>query len=174
MSSDAIFWLQLVVGLGVFTLMAAWYVWPRLVKLPLASALAPLLWVQVFRYVGMTLLVKGMIDPNLSQSLLKDGAYGDLLAAALAFASIVALRFTWRYAVPLVWVANLWGFLDLLNVVRGVITKDVPSYHLESIWYIYTFYAPLVVVSAVMIFIVLLKAKSWKRAPGPEPVTAQG
>ena len=162
MNSDAIFWLQLAAGLVVFSLMALWYVWPRLIRLPLSSALAPLHWVQVFRYVGMTLLVKGMIDPRLPHSLLKDGAYGDLVAGALAFASILALRFKWRFALALVWVANLWGFLDVLNVVRSVITKNVPSYHLESIWFIYTFYAPLVVVSAVMIFVVLAKSRSWR------------
>jgi hypothetical protein len=174
MNSDAIFWFQIAVSVVIFSLMAEWYVWPRLTKLPLNSALAPLLWVQVFRYCGMTLLVKGMLDPRLSHSLLKDGAYGDLIAATLALASIFALRFKWRYAIPLVWVANTWGFLDVLNVLRGVITKNVPSYHLESIWYIYTFYAPLVVVSAVMIFVVLSKSRSWNRVAVRAPVTAQG
>jgi hypothetical protein len=163
MSSDAIFWLQILVGVGVFSLMAAWYVWPQLTRLPLGSALAPLLWVQVFRYIGMTLLVKGMIDPRLPHGLLKDGAYGDLIAGALALLSLITFRLKWRYAVPLVWVANTWGFLDVLNVLRGVITKNVPSYHLESIWFIYTFYAPLVVVSAVMIFVVLVRSRTWKR-----------
>ncbi len=174
MNSYAIFWFQILVGVGVFSLMAVWYVWPQLTKLPLNAALAPLLWVQVFRYVGMTLLVKGMIDPRLSHSLLKDGAYGDLIAATLALASILALRVKWRYAIPLVWVANTWGSLDVLNVLRGVITSHLPHYHLESIWYIYTFYAPLVVVSAVMIFVVLFKARSWTRVTVPEPVTVQG
>ncbi|HET9104010.1 MAG TPA: hypothetical protein VFN55_11725 [Solirubrobacteraceae bacterium] len=174
MTSTAIFWLQIVVGAGVFSLMTAWYVWPQLTNRPLASALAPLLWVQVFRYVGMTLLVTGMIDPHLSRHLLKDGAYGDLIAAALALAAIFALRFKWRYAIPLVWVANLWGSLDVLNVLRGVLTSHLPHYHLESIWYIYTFYAPLVVVSAITIFVVLAKSRSWQGATVPEPVAVQG
>lgn len=164
MNREAIFWLQIAVGVGVFSLMGAWYVWPQLKKRSPSSALAPLLWVQVFRYVGMTLLVAGMVDPKLSHSLLRDGAYGDLIAAALALVSILALRYKWSGAIALVWVANLWGFLDVLNVLRGVITSDVPSYNLESIWYIYTFYAPLVVVSALMIFMVLLKSRSWNEA----------
>ncbi len=164
MNSDAIFWLQILVGVGVFSLMAAWYVWPQLTKRALNSALTPLLFVQVFRYVGMTLLVKGMIDPRLSHNLLRDGAYGDLLAAALALVSIFALRYSWRLALPLVWVANTWGSVDVLNVLRSVIASNVPSYHLASIWYIYTFYAPLVVVSAVMIFVVLFKSRSWNTA----------
>ncbi|MCU4186701.1 hypothetical protein K6U06_20220 [Acidiferrimicrobium sp. IK] len=167
MNSDAIFWLQIGVSVGVVSLITLWYVWPPLTKLSLQAALVPLLFVQVFRYVGMTLLVKGMIDPRLSHNLLRDGAYGDLLAGALALAAIFALRYNWSFAIPLAWVANTWGSLDVVNVLRGVVSSNVPSYHLASIWYIYTFYAPLVVVSAVMIFVVLFKSRSWNKAPVP-------
>jgi len=161
MSREAIFWMQILVGVGVFSLMATWYLWPRLIRFPVKSALTLLLWVQVFRYVGMTLLVEGMIDPEMPHSLLRDGAYGDLLAAALAFASILALRHGLRGAIALVWIANSWAFADVLNVLRSIITSNVASYNLESIWFIYTFYAPLVVVSSLMIFLVLLKSRSW-------------
>ena len=103
-----------------------------------------------------------MIDPNLPGEFLSSAAYGDLLEAALAFASIFALRSNWRVAVPLVWVTNTWGFVDLLNGVRGVLTLNVPSFNLSTIWYIYTFYAPLVVVSHLIIFGILIKSRSWK------------
>ena len=137
--------------------------WPSLTKLPRNSALVPLLFVHVFRYVGMTLLVEGMIDPKLPREFLSAAAYGDLLAAALALASIFALRSNWRAAIPLVWVANTWGFADLLNGVRGVLQVNVPRFHLSTVWYIYTFYAPLVVVSHLMIFWILIKSKSWNK-----------
>ena len=65
MSSTAIFWLQVLVSVGVVTLITVWYVWPRLVTRDLNSALVPLLFVNVFRFVGMGLLVKGMVDPRL-------------------------------------------------------------------------------------------------------------
>ena len=127
------------------------------------SALIPLLFVHVFRYVGMTLLVTGMVDPKLPREFLSSAAYGDLLAAALALASIFALRSNWRVAVPLVWVTNTWGFVDLLNGVRGVLQLNVPSFNLATFWYVYTFYAPLVVVSHLMIFWILIKRRSWKK-----------
>ena len=76
----------------------AWYVWPSLTKLPRNSALIPLIFVHVFRYVGMTLLVTGMVDPRLPRDFLSNAAYGDLIAAALALASIFALRTNWRVA----------------------------------------------------------------------------
>ncbi|WP_018911986.1 hypothetical protein [Thiomonas sp. FB-6] len=98
MNSVAIFWMQLLASVVVFGLVAAWYVWPALIRLPRKSALIALLFVHVPRYVGMTLLVTGMIDPKLPGEFLSSAAYGDLLEAALALASILALRSNWRFA----------------------------------------------------------------------------
>lgn len=163
MNSVAIFWLQLLSSAFVFSLVTAWYVWPYLTTLSRYSALILLLFVHVPRYVGMTLLVPGMIDPKLPVAFLSGTAYGDLLEAALALASIFALRGNWRFAIPLVWVANTWGFVDLLNAVRGVFESNVPSFDLKTVWYIYTFYAPSVVISHVVIFWILIKSKSWDK-----------
>jgi len=163
MNNVTIFWIQLLTSGFAFGIVAVWYVWPALTKISRNSALVILLFVHVPRYVGMTLLVTGMVDPKLPREFLSSAAYGDLLEAALAFASIFALRSNWRVAVPMVWVANIWGFADLLNGVRGVLQLNVPSFNLATFWYVYTFYAPLVIVSHVMIFGILLKSKSWKK-----------
>jgi len=163
MNNVTIFWLQLLTSVVVFSTVAVWYVWPSLTKLSRNSALTLLLFVHVPRYVGMTLLVTGMVDPKLPTEFLSGAAYGDLLEAALAFASIFALRSNWRFAIPLVWVTNTWGFLDLLNGVRGVLQLNVPSFDLATFWYVYTFYAPLVLVSHLLIFLVLIKSKFWKK-----------
>ena len=165
MHSVPIFWMQILVSLGIFSLVAAWYVWPQLTRLSRNSALTPLLFVQVFRYVGMTLLVEGMIDPGLTYDFLSRAAYGDLLAAALSLVSIFALRRDWRVAILLVWVANTWGFVDLLNGLRGVLQLNVPSFDLATFWYIYTFYAPFVIVSPLLIYGILSKSGSRKRVP---------
>jgi hypothetical protein len=163
MDDVTIFWIQILTSVFVCALAAVWYAWPLLTKLARNSALIPLLFVHVFRYVGMTLLVTDMIDPRLPREFLSSAAYGDLLAAALALASIFALRSNWRVAVPLVWVANTWGFVDLLNGLRSVLQFNVPSFNLGTFWYIYTFYAPLVIVSHLMIFWILIKSRSWKK-----------
>src|SRR5271167_4471965 len=161
MDSTQIFWMQILTSVFVFAIVAVWYVWPSLTKLSRNSALIALLWVHVPRYVGMTLLVTGMVDPKLPREFLSSAAYGDLLEAALALDSIIALRSNWRFAIPLVWVTNTWGFADLLNGVRGVLQLNVPSFNLATFWYIYTFYAPLVIVSHLMIFWILTNSKSW-------------
>ena len=166
MDNVAIFWLQLLSSAFVFSLVTAWYVWPYLTTLSRNSALTLLLFVHVFRYVGMTLLVSGMVDPKLPSEFLFSAAYGDLLEAVLALASIFALRADWRFAVPLVWVTNTWGVLDLLNGIRGVLSLNVPSFDLSTVWYIYTFYAPAVLISHLLIFWILIKSSEDARVTG--------
>src|ERR1039457_6650749 len=156
MNNVAIFWLQLLSSCIVCTIVVAWYVWPYLIKLTRNSALILLLFVHVFRYLGMTLLVPGMVDPKLPREILFNTAYGDLIAAALALVSIFALRSNWRIGVLFAWAFNMWGFVDLLNALRSVLQVNLPSYNLGTVWYIYTFYAPLVIVSHLMIFWILI------------------
>lgn len=57
MENSTIFWMQILTSVFVFSMMAVWYVWPILIKKTRYSALIPLLFVHVFRYIGMTLLV---------------------------------------------------------------------------------------------------------------------
>src|SRR3954452_10745180 len=137
MNNVTIFWMQLLTSICIFTIIAVWHVWPSLAKLSHNAALMPLLWVHVPRYVGMTLLVTGMVDPKLPSEFLSGAAYGDLIEAAAALVCIFALRSNWRVAVPLVWVTNIWGFVDLLNGVRGVVQLNVPSFNLATFWYVY-------------------------------------
>ncbi|HYV22894.1 MAG TPA: hypothetical protein VEN31_09595 [Candidatus Bathyarchaeia archaeon] len=53
MSTDLIFPAQVVLAFLTMSLLARWYVAPRLTGLPRDSALQPLLVVQAFRYIGL-------------------------------------------------------------------------------------------------------------------------
>ena len=159
--SSTIFWFQILTSVFVFGIVTAWYVWPLLTKRSRDYCLTTLLWVHVFRYVGTTELVVYMIDQTLPAEFRSSAAYGDLLEVTLAFISIFALRSKWRVAIFLVWVTNTWGFLDLLNGLRGVVQLNVPTFNLGSLWYIYVFYAPPVLISHLLIFWILFKSKSW-------------
>ena len=163
MNNVSIFWLQLVASCVVSVAVVVWWVWPSIIKLSPEAALSPLIFVHVFRYVGMSLLVTGMVDAGLPLSFRASAAYGDLVTAGLAFVSILALKSKWRIAIALVWVFNTWGFVDLLNGVRGLLQLNVPSFNLGSFWYVYTFYAPAVLISHLMIFWILIRYKSWQK-----------
>ncbi|MCI0553117.1 MAG: hypothetical protein L0287_19390 [Anaerolineae bacterium] len=157
MDAFQIFGLQTTLSLIVYTLIAKWYVWPRLTALPLHEALVPLLFVHTLRHVGMTVLVAGVVDPDVPQSFTVPLAYGDLVAALLALFSIFALRGRWSLVLPLVWVFNIWGFVDLLNAAYQGIRIDATRYDLGAGWFIPTFFVPALYVTHVMIFMLLLK-----------------
>lgn len=120
MSVRAIFGLQVVLSLVVYSLIARWYVVPRLAALPLRDALTPLLLLHAFRYLGMVFLVPTVVGPALPAAFAVPAAYGDLLAALLALLAIAALRQAWPLAIPLVWLFNVEGTLDLVNAFTKV------------------------------------------------------
>src|SRR5262249_48614594 len=82
--------------------------------------------------------------------------HGDLVAALLALVAIVALRARWPGAIPLAWIANVVGTLDLLYAVYQGISHDVGP-HLGAAWYIPTFAVPALYVTHFMIFEMLVK-----------------
>ena len=52
------------------------------------------------------------------------------------------------------------------NLIHDELILDGSSrFNLATFWYVYTFYAPLVLVSHLMIFAILVKSRSWKRLP---------
>ena len=85
-------------------------------------------------------------------------AMEDLVAAGLAFLALFALRGGWKIAIPLVWVFNIEGILDMINAVaRGVLY--VPAGHFGATYFIPAIIVPALVVTHVIIFILLLRGK---------------
>ena len=66
---------------------------------------------------GMAFLLPGVTATALDARFATPAAYGDLLAAVLAFVAILALRQQWAVAIPLVWLCNIVGTVDLLNAL---------------------------------------------------------
>jgi hypothetical protein len=153
MNAQQIFGLQFVLSLVLYGLLARWYVAPRLAPLPLASALMPLLVLHASRFLGMVFLVPSVAGGPLPSEFAVAAAYGDLLAALLAFASIAALRAGWAMAIPLVWLFNLEGTLDLINALAQGLRHQV---QLGAAYYIPTVAVPALLVTHAMIFSMLL------------------
>src|SRR5256886_16755217 len=139
MGNFEIFGLQFVGSLLVFVLVARWYVAPRLATMPLSAALQPLLLHHATRTLGMTLLVSAVVGPGVPRAFANQVAYGDLIAAVLALVSIAALRARASYAIPLVWIFNIEGFVDLLNALTQGIRLNVATPALGAAWYIPTY-----------------------------------
>ena len=161
MPIDLILPLSIVMGLIAYGLIAKWYVMPVLRTLPRAKALVPLLLLHCFRFIGLAFLIPGVTSQPLDARFSNPAAYGDLLAALLAFLATLALRREWRIASVLVWVFNIEGVLDLLNAVtQGLrFTEDGD---LGSTYFIPAIVVPALLVTHVMVFIILLKGEPEK------------
>ena len=91
------------------------YVWPAVRAMPRYDALRLLAAFHAFRFLGMNFLVSGFVSSELSSDFANKIGWGDLIAAVLALLSMAALSWRWSIAVPIVWIFNIWGTLDLLN-----------------------------------------------------------
>ena len=159
MPIDVILPLSMVMGLAAYGLIAKWYVMPVLLGLPRSRALVPLLLFHCFRFIGLAFLIPGVTSQPLDPRFANPAAYGDLLAALLAFLGILALRRGWRTAIPLVWIFNVEGTLDLLNAVtQGLRYTEDGS--LGATFFIPAVVVPALLVTHVMVFIVLLRGES--------------
>ena len=136
------------------------YVWPALRALPRFDALRLLAAFHAFRFFGMNFLVAGFVSPELSSDFASKIGWGDFIAAVLALFSMAALTWRWSIAYPVVWIFNIWGTLDLLNAYHmGVTQIGNPGLFGAGI-YIPALYVPLLLVSHVLIFMLLLRARS--------------
>src|SRR6266566_4416405 len=130
-----------------YTLIAVWYVVPRLSKQPREEALFP-------QVTG------GALPPGFAAP----AAYGDLLTTGLAWLAAFALRLRPGWALPLVWLFNLVGITDLLFAMYNGAVTGLPFFHLGVAWLLLTFHVPLLLVSHVIVFWILLRAVPSARA----------
>lgn len=156
MTPTAIFLLQFAMSLFVFALIATWYVLPWLARLSAPAALSVLILPHAFRYIGMSFMVPNLNSGGLPETFAISASYGDLLAASLAIGALFALRGRSVVALPLIWIFNIAGSIDLANALRQAEAID----YFGPTWFIPTFLVPALLVSHVMIFARLMRRES--------------
>lgn len=100
-----------------FGIVTKLYIWPPLWVVPLEDALIPLVLPHMFRFIGLSFLVTGVVAPSLQPAFGKPAAYGDLVAAILAIVATLALSVHSSWAVAIVWIFNILGTTDLLHAI---------------------------------------------------------
>jgi hypothetical protein len=141
------------------------YVWPALRAMPRYDALRLLAAFHAFRFLGMNFLVSGFVSPELSSDFASKIGWGDLIAAVLALLSMAAISWRWSIAVPIVWIFNIWGTLDLLNAYYMGVTKIGNPGLFGAGIYIPALYVPLLLVSHILAFMILSTASSVEKTP---------
>src|SRR5271170_4052373 len=113
MTSQLCFFSSIACSFIAWGTVTARYIWPRLRLLQRSEALRPLLILHSFRFIGLAFLVPGVVSPDLPSVFAHSAAYGDIIAAALALLSLIALP--GRFGVFVAWIFNVWGSADILN-----------------------------------------------------------
>ena len=132
------------------------YVWPRIRELPLHAAARPILHLHLFRYIGLALIVPGVVGPNLQAAFAAPAAYGDLVAMALAWVAL--MTGSGRYSRIAIWAFSLWGLSDLLFAFyQATIGVGIETPSLGAAWFIPTVVVPVLLWTHVLVFAMLLR-----------------
>jgi hypothetical protein len=160
MSIDLILPLSMAMGVAAWSLVFLWFAHPWLTDQPFERAIRPVLLLHAFRFIGLMFLIPGVTTEPLDPRFAWPAAYGDLVAAVLAFAALGALAAGRRVGLAAVWVFNAWGLADLVNAVaRGI--RFVPDGDFGAAFWIPMVIVPLLVVTHVYVFGRLVR--EWRR-----------
>lgn len=102
MDVNAIFGLQFLLSLIVWSLIAKWLLAPWLESKPRNEALFWLTIPHAFRYIGMVFLVPGVVSHEMPGTFATYAGYGDLATAVIAILALFSLRYKWFGALALV------------------------------------------------------------------------
>jgi len=145
-----------------FGLIGKWYLWPAIKDLQPRSALTPLLLYACLRVNGLMFLMPGLVSPELPRAFATPTAYGDLTAAVLALLALWPLRTGKPVALPMVWLFNVVGLLELVYANISTFKDHVDPTYLGVSYYLAVLNVPAMVVVHVLIFAYLLRQSAAK------------
>lgn len=153
---------NLVLSTLVFWVAARTYVLRRMKQLNPQAVLTPILLLHSFRHLGLMFLAQGAVHDGMPAQFAYPAALGDLLAAALAMAAILAGTPRW-----LVWVFNIVGTVDLLLAITLATVYGAPAFMGVAYW-IPAFWVPALLVTHYLVFAILIAP------PRQAPAAARG
>ena len=157
MDPFVIFLVQNLLNFTAYGLFAWWWAWPWLSRRPRATALSYLLAPHALRAIGATILVPTVLSGAVPREFAEPVAYGDLLTTVLAIVALIALHYGAGAAIGLAWIANVVGIVDLANALVQGIRFDAGHLPLGAFWFVVTVLVPILWITHVMSFIVLLR-----------------
>ncbi|MHB8756225.1 MAG: hypothetical protein ACYC92_14925 [Candidatus Acidiferrales bacterium] len=131
------------------------YIWPELRLRTRPEALQPLLILHSFRFIGLSMLVPGVVSPDLPAAFAHCAAYGDIIAAILALLSLRLLSS--RAGVAVAWIFNVWGTADLFNAFYQASHSGLLAGQLGAAFFLPTLIVPLLLITHGLVFRILLQ-----------------
>jgi hypothetical protein len=154
------FFASYTVAFIAFGLIGYWYVWPAVRDRAPQAALSPLLLYACLRVNGLMFLMPGLVAEDLPRGFAVPTAYGDLTAVLLALLALWAVRAASPIAVPLLWLFNIVGLLDLVYANVATVTQGVDPAQLGASYYLAVLNVPAMIVVHIIIFAYLRRDRT--------------
>ena len=149
------FFVSIAFGLIAWGIVTAPYFWPALRLQEQAEALRPLLILHSFRFIGLAMLVPGVVSSDLPPAFAHSAAYGDIVAAILALLSLLLLPSA--AGVAAAWLFSFWGSADILNAFYQANHAGLLAGQLGAAYFLPTLAVPLLLITHGLAFRVLLQ-----------------
>jgi hypothetical protein len=158
------FFISYAVAFIALGLTAVWYVWPAMRDRAPKAALTPLLLYSCLRVNGLMFLMPGLVSPDLPREFAMPTAYGDLTAVILALLALAFVRAESVLALPMVWLFNIEGTLDLLYANFSTFKDNVDPAQLGASYFLPAINVPAELIVHVLIFAYLMRAPRMRTA----------
>tara|TARA_R110002020_G_scaffold379911_2_gene591153 strand:- start:1909 stop:2397 length:489 start_codon:yes stop_codon:yes gene_type:complete len=149
--------LQALTGTIAIILGFKYWIQPRISNLSLHEALLPFVFLNTFRYLGLTFMAKEQFYDGFPTEFLTTVGLLDFTTALLAIITAIALKNKWSFAIPLVWIFNIVGFGDLISAFPQFFGLKLYDQNLGFIWLMFVTYGLATFLSHIYIFIRLFK-----------------
>lgn len=149
--------LQALVGTVTLFVAFKWWIQPRLANLSINDALLPFVFLNSFRYLGLSFMAKEQMYNGFPADFLMQVGLWDYATAVLALITAFTLKSRWKFAIPLVWVFNIFGFADLITAFPKFFSLKLYDQNLGFIWLMFVTYGLAAFLSHIYIFSKLIK-----------------
>lgn len=149
------FFVSIAFSLVAWSVVTTRYIWPELRVRTAVDALKPILILHSFRFIGLAFLVQGVVAPDLPSAFAHEAAYGDLIAAVLALATLLLLPSA--AGVAAAWIFSIWGLADLLNAFYQANRGGLLAGQLGAAYFLPAVIVPLLLITHLVGFRILLK-----------------
>lgn len=151
--------LQALTGSVAIYLGFRYWIQPKISKLSIHEVLLPFVFLNTFRYLGLSFMAKEQFYDGFPTDFLTTVGLWDLTTAILALITTVALKTKWKFAIPMVWIFNIVGFADLVTAFPQFFGLELYNHNLGFIWLTFITYGLAAFLSHLYIFYRLISPK---------------
>ena len=149
--------LQALTGTVAIILGFKYWIQPRISNLNIQDALLPFVFLNTFRYLGLSFMAKEQFYDGFPTDFLTTVGLLDFTTATLAIIAVIALKNKWSFAIPIVWIFNIIGFGDLITAFPKFFGLKLYDQNLGFIWLMFITYGLTTFLSHIYIFYGLIK-----------------